>query len=130
MRGSEQRTGSACVPCSREILNDCTVMPNEDCPDLIVSITAIEFGKTVRQIFVDFHGSWRDPEKAKTAHERYLRQAAARGEDTYVDLTDVVVFPEFMERVEAELQRRLGLTYRPRIRSLSALLDRTAKPSE
>jgi hypothetical protein len=110
-------------PVLQDILNDCTVMANEDCPDLIVSIGAIEFGKTVRRIYVDFHGSWKDPERARTAHERYLQQAAARGEDTYVDLTDVSVFPSLMEKVEEELQRRLGLSYRPEIRPLSRLLE-------
>jgi hypothetical protein len=110
-------------PVLQDILNDCAVMPNEDCPDLIVNISAIEFGRTVRHIYVDFQGSWRDPERAKGVHERYLRQAAARGADTYADLTDVATSPRLMETVEAELQRRLGLTYRPVVRLLSEVLE-------
>ncbi|WP_147444556.1 MULTISPECIES: hypothetical protein [Corallococcus] len=99
------------------------MMPNEDCADLIVSIDALEFGKTVRQIYVDFRGHWRNPEAAQGAHERYLRQAAARGEETYVDLTDVAHLPWLLEKVEIELQHRLGLAYRPQIRRLSELLQ-------
>ncbi len=105
----------------QDIFNDPTVMPNEDCSDLVVSVEEVEFGKTVRDIFVNFSGSWRNPEAARTFRERTL-PVLARGE-TYVDLTDVAVFPSLMECVEVELQRRLGLSYRPRIRVLSDRLQ-------
>jgi hypothetical protein len=42
----------------RDILNDPAVMPNADCPDLVVNV---EFGNTVRDIYVDFVGFWRRP---------------------------------------------------------------------
>jgi hypothetical protein len=44
-----------------------------------------------------------------------MRKAKERGEDTYVDLTNVAVFAELRHLVEVELQRRLGLTYAPKL---------------
>lgn len=101
-----------------EILNDPAVMPNSDCGDLVVVIKDVVFGKTVRQIYVDFSGFWKKPELARTAHERYMKEAKAEGRTTYADLTDVAIFPSLMERVEEEVQHRLGLLYRPEIRRL------------
>jgi hypothetical protein len=40
----------------QEILNDPAVMPNADCADLIVSVSRVEFGRAVREIFIDVFG--------------------------------------------------------------------------
>jgi hypothetical protein len=104
----------------QEILNDPAVMPNADCPDLVVSVSRVEFGNTVREIYVDLFGHWKrqqDPAEERP-HERYMREAEERGEKTYADLTDVMFFPELIRRVELELQKRLGLLYTPQIRCL------------
>ena len=46
----------------QEILNDPAVMPNADCADSVVSVSRVEFGSTVAEIFVQVHGRWRlDP---------------------------------------------------------------------
>lgn len=50
-----------------------------------------------------------------------MREARARGEDTYVDLTDVFIFPELTATVGRALQKRLGLLYTPVIRRLADL---------
>ena len=102
-----------------EILNDQSVMPNADCGDIVVVVNDVAFGKTVREIYVDFRGFWKKPELARAAHTRYMEEAKAAGRRTYADLTDVAIFPALMERVEEEVQRRLGLLYRPQIRRLS-----------
>ncbi|MFO0960215.1 MAG: hypothetical protein U0800_22710 [Isosphaeraceae bacterium] len=101
----------------RDILNDPAVMPNEDCPDLVVNVSHVEFGSTVRDIYVDYVGFWRrSPEPGEESrHDRYMRQAKERGEDTYVDLTEVGHFAEWRQVVESELQKRLGLLYTPRL---------------
>ena len=105
------------------IFNDPAVMPNADCRDLVVSVGRVEFGSTVREIYVEFRGRWRRAPGPgdEPRHQRYLREAAARGEDTYVDLTDVAMFPDIMRCVAEELRRRLGLLYTPEIRCLSDL---------
>jgi len=96
-------------------------MPNADCADLVVSVIRVEFGQTVREIYVDVRGQWRDSpdEWEEDAHERYKREAAAKGEDSYADLTDVFSFPMLTEIVAKELQKRLGLLYTPTIRRLN-----------
>jgi ribosome-binding factor A len=99
-----------------QILNDPSVMPNADCPDLVVNVCEVDFGKTVRTIYVDFLGFWRDPERAKTAHERYTKESQAKGLDgVYDDLTDVAALPHVREVLEKALQKKLGLTYQPTI---------------
>lgn len=42
-----------------QILNDPSVMPNADCVDLVVSVSRVEFGRTVREIFIDVMGESR-----------------------------------------------------------------------
>ena len=39
------------------ILNDQAVMPNVDCPNLLVVVSQVEFGRTVREIFVRCYGA-------------------------------------------------------------------------
>src|SRR5260221_13512380 len=92
----------------QEILNDPAVMPTADCGDLFVSVSRVEFGKTVREIYVDIMGRVRrSPAPGEMPrHERYMREAAARGERTYADLTDVFHFPSLLQVVAEELQRR------------------------
>jgi hypothetical protein len=104
----------------QEILNDPAVMPNADCADLVVSVSRVEFGATVREIFIDVFGRLRSsPDQwSESPHDQYMRQAAARGENTYTDLTDVFLFPSITETVARELQKRLGLLYTPTIRRL------------
>lgn len=107
----------------RDILNDPKVMPNADCRDLVVSVGEIVFGATVREIFANISGEWCvSPRSAQESpHEAYMREARAAGQRTYSDLTDVVYEPDLMRVVECELQRRLGLLYKPRIRALADL---------
>jgi hypothetical protein len=107
----------------REILNDPSVMPNADCGDLVVSVSRIEFGNTVADVFVEVNGRWRQPPDKwpENPHDKYMREARARGERTYTDLDEVFFFPAMTEVVARELQRRLGLTYTPLIRCLSEL---------
>src|SRR5437867_11220964 len=102
----------------QEILNDPAVMPNADCGDLVVSVSRVEFGKTVREIYVDIVGrERRSPAPGEMPrHERYMQEAEARGERTYADLTDVLHFPSLRQVVAEELQRQLGLLYTPEIR--------------
>ncbi len=109
----------------REILNDAAVMPNADCLDLVVSVSRVEFGRTVREIFIDVRGRWRRSRDQwpELPHERYMREAKARGEETYADLTDVFMFEQLTEVIAHELQRRLGLLYTPTIRRLCDLGD-------
>jgi hypothetical protein len=107
----------------QEILNDPAVMPNADCADLIVSVSQVEFGRTVRDIFIDVLGKWRrSPDQwTEAPHDKYTREARAKGKDTYTDLTDVFLFPAITEVVARELQKRLGLLYTPVIRRLCDL---------
>lgn len=113
----------------QQILNDPVVMPNIDCPDLAVSISRVEFGATVREIWIDVFGRYRNCQIATemSPHERYLRAAEIRGEKTYIDLTDVFIFPEFLNIVAAELQKRLGLLYVPTIRRFCDMGDELAR---
>lgn len=90
-------------------------MPNANCRDLVVNINYVDFGRTVRDVYVDFCGLWKHPEQSEGRHERYLHEAKERGERTYVDLTDVAHLPEWRHIVELELQKRLGLLYTPRL---------------
>ena len=107
----------------QRILNDPAVMPNADCPDLVVSISRVEFGRTVRNIYVDVFGEWRRSRDQwnENPHDRYMREAKARGEETYADLPEAFDFPQLTEVVARELQKRLGLLYTPVIRKLSDL---------
>src|SRR4029077_5744791 len=109
----------------QEILNDAAVMPNADCPDLVVLVSRVEFGRTVRDIFIDVIGLPRRSreQSAEGPHAKYKRGARAKGEVTYVDLTDVFIFPAIIEVVARELQRRLELLYTPVIRRLCDLGD-------
>lgn len=102
------------------ILNDPSVMPNIDCPDLLVVVSQVEFGRTVREIYVRFFGFWRRTHVPgeEPPHARYQRQAEQQGKGGYDDLTDVINNPELFRAVGAELQRRLGLLYTPEIRWL------------
>ena len=61
------------------ILNDPAVMPNADCPDLVVSVNRVEFGRTVREIYIDVLGQWRQARELwdENPHDRYTRQAEA-----------------------------------------------------
>lgn len=107
------------------ILNDPAVMPNVDCPDLFVVVSQVEFGNTVREIFVRFYGFPRRPLQPgeESHHVRYQREAERGGRGGYDDLTDVVNHPELFRVVAVELQRRLGLLYIPEIRWLPAVLS-------
>jgi hypothetical protein len=79
----------------QQILNDPEVMPNADCPDIVVSVSRVEFGRTVREIFIDVMGESRisRDQWAENRHERYMREAEAKGQDTYADLTDMSNHP-------------------------------------
>jgi hypothetical protein len=109
----------------QQILNDPAIMPNADCGDLVVSVSRVEFGKTVREIYIDVLGEWRRPwtPGEELPHERYTREAEARGEETYADLTEVFMFLKLMHIVEEALQKRLGLLYTPEIHRLCDLGD-------
>lgn len=50
-----------------------------------------------------------------------MREAKARGEETYADLTEVFMFQSLTVVVARELQKRLGLLYTPVIRRLCDL---------
>lgn len=102
----------------QQILNDPEAMPNADCPDLVVSVGRVEFGRTVREIFIGVAGQLRlsRDQREENLHDKYMREAAAKGEETYIDLTDMFVFPKFREVIARELQQRLGLRYTPVIR--------------
>jgi hypothetical protein len=107
----------------QQILNDPAVMPNADCRDLIVSVNRVEFGNTVREIYIDVFAERRLPQEPgeESPHDRYMREARSEGESTYSDLTDVFLFPGQTEMVAKELQKRLGLLYTPEIRRLCDL---------
>jgi hypothetical protein len=107
----------------QQILNDPTIMPNADCPDLVASVSRVEFGRTVREIYIDVLGESRQSRDQWTEnpHDRYMREARAEGEETYADLTDVFLYPTLTEVVARELQKRLGLLYTPVIRKLCDL---------
>jgi hypothetical protein len=99
----------------QQILNDSTVMLNADCPDLVVSVSRVEFGRTVREIFIDVRGHWKlsRDQWAENPHDRYMREASAKGEETYTDLTEIFIYPSLTETIARELQKRLGLLYTP-----------------
>src|SRR5262249_44287176 len=107
----------------QQILNDPAVMPNVDCSDLVVSVRRGEFGRTVREIYIDVFGHWRlsHDQWTENPHDKYQREAEARGEGGYADLTEVLFFPELTEVFARELQKRLGLLYTPTIRRLGDL---------
>lgn len=106
----------------QQILNDPAVMPNADCADLVVSVSRVEFGDTVREIYIDVKGRGRLSRDQWPEHpyDRYARESCERGEEgAFADLTDVFFFPALTERIASELQKRLGLLYTPIIRRLS-----------
>jgi hypothetical protein len=105
----------------QEILNDPTIMPNADCQDLFVTLSSVEFGRTVAHIFIDVHARWRLPRDRWTElpHARYMREARVHGNDTYCDLNEVFDFPENLRVVAQELKKRLELLYTPVVRRLS-----------
>lgn len=98
-------------------------MPNVDCSDLVVSVCRVEFGRTVREIYIDVLGEWKksSDQWEENPHNRYLREAQLRGEQTFSDLTDVFIFPSLTEVIARELQKRLKLLYTPVIRRLCDL---------
>jgi hypothetical protein len=114
------------------ILNDPAVMPNVDCPDLLVVVSQVEFGRTVREIFVRCYGLPRRPigPGEVSHHVRYQREADLRSDGVYDDLTDLQYFGTLSALAGAELQRRLDLLYVPKIRWLPAtLVSEAAEPS-
>ena len=121
-RAAHRRSVQAAL---QDILNDQGVMPNADCPDLLVSVSRVEFGNTTAKIYLDVHARWRRPRdygsETETPHDRYMREARGRGEETYIDFDEVFYFPQITEVVSRELQRRLGLLHTPVIRRLSDL---------
>jgi N-glycosidase YbiA len=105
-----------------EILNDPNVMPNSDCPDLVVGVREVDFGESTRTIYVRITGFWKDEERARTGHKRYERASYASGlEGVYDDLSDVTGLPHLRVIVERELQKRLRLPYQPMIEYLWGL---------
>jgi hypothetical protein len=121
-RAAHQRRVQAALSA---ILNDTAVMPNVDCQDLVVVISQVEFGRTVRDVFVRCYGLWRRAigPGEESPHARYQREADLRTDGRYDDLGDVMQFGLLSERVGAALQRRLGLLYTPDIRWLPATLQ-------
>jgi len=113
----------------QQILNDPAIMPNADCSDLVVSVSRVEFGRTVREIYIDVLGSWRQSRDqwVEYPHDRYMREANANGKETYADLTEVFMFPTLTEVVARELQKRLGLLYTPVIRRCVTLEENGCK---
>lgn len=109
----------------QEILNDPAVMPNADCPDLVVSVSRIEFGRTVREIYIDVAGEWRrsSDQWTENPYDRHMQKAQAKGHQSYADLTDVFMFASLTEIVARELQKRLGLLYTPVIHRLCDLSE-------
>jgi hypothetical protein len=107
----------------QHILNDSVIMPNADFRDLIVSVIDVQFGGTVREIYVDFYGEWKESPRwsdKKQGHLHYMADAIERGDETYADLTDVAYFQALMWHVALALQERLKLRYTPNIRSFTA----------
>jgi hypothetical protein len=105
----------------QQILNDPQVMPNVDCEDLVVSVSRVEFGHTVREIYIDVLGRWRHPvdPDAESPYQKYLRESCERGEEgVFDDLTDVLHSPHLTNVIAVELQHRLRLLYTPVIRLL------------
>ncbi|MBT5021039.1 MAG: hypothetical protein HON04_20095 [Planctomicrobium sp.] len=106
-----------------QILNDPSVMVNANCPDFVVSVSRVEFGRTVREVYIDVVGRAR-AEVCNTdepLHDKYMREAKECREETYIDLTDMFVFTEFTEIIARALQERLSLQYTPVIRLLCDL---------
>lgn len=111
-----------------EILNDDSVMPNIDCSDLVVSIRRLEFGTTPRTIFLDVYGRFRRAEMRGNAGRIWMARAKALGEETFDDLTDVMVFPRLRQVIAQELQKRLGLPYLPVIEPFEVALGSSLNP--
>ncbi len=98
----------------QQILNDSSVMPNSDCSDLIVMINDLQFGRTVRDIFIDVWGEPKNQNEGNR-HDFYLKEAAAAGKGSYYDLTDMFTDPVLTKIIGEELQFRLKLQYTPKI---------------
>jgi len=109
----------------RRILNDPAIMPNTDGADLVVSLSRIEFGPTVRHIYIDVLGRSRHSVSStdEPKHDKYMREARERGEGTYIDLTDMFFNPSLTEVISVALQKQLGLRYTPVIKRLCDLGD-------
>jgi hypothetical protein len=108
----------------QQILNDPGIMPNADCRDVVVSVSRVEFGRTVREIYIDAFGHWRLSldQWPENPYHRYQRESCERGEQgAFADLTDDFLFPNLIEVAARELQKRLGLLYTPVIRRLCDL---------
>lgn len=108
----------------QQILNDSGVMPNADCRDLVVSVSRVEFGSTVREIYIDVMGRPRLSLDQWPEHPyvRYGRESHERGEEgAFADLTDVFFFRHLTDKIAEELQKRLGLLYTPVIRRIADL---------
>lgn len=108
----------------QQILNDVGVMPNADCPDLVTSVSRVEFGRTVREIFIEVSGRWKlsRDQWPEDLYAKYERESYERGhEGAFADITDALYFPAFMEVIAVELQKRLGLLFTPVIRRMCDL---------
>jgi hypothetical protein len=105
-----------------EILNDASVMPNIDCSDLIVSIRRLEFGQSLRTIYLDVYGRFRWATMRGDAGRIWMERARAVGQETFDDLTGVMVFPRLREIVARELKSRLRLPYLPKIEPFEAAI--------
>ena len=103
----------------QQILNDPGVMPNADCRDILVSVSRVDFGCTVREIYIDVLGEWRLSldQWPESPYEKYARENREKGGiGAFADLTEVFIFPALTDVVARELQKRLGLLYTPVIR--------------
>ncbi len=98
-------------------------MPNADCEDLLVSVSRVAFGNTVREIYLDVRGRSKKAHVPgqETPHQKYQREANERGEGGYLDLTDMFCLPGLTDIIAAELKRQLRLRYTPTIRRFSDL---------
>jgi len=102
----------------QNILNDSSVMPNSDCPDLIVFINELQFGRTVRSIHIDVWGESKNRNEGNR-HDSYLKEASAGGVGSYYDLTDMFTDPDLTKIIGEELQIRMKLQYKPEIHRLN-----------
>ena len=110
----------------QRILNDSSIMTNVDSSDLVVSISSVNFGKTVREIYIDVFGYHKKPNSSLKLHDQYIERAKKSGSSTYIDLTDIFIYPELTHIVACELQMSLKLQYVPTIRLISDIGVRNA----
>lgn len=109
----------------QQILNDSAIMPNASCSDLLVSVSRVEFGSTVGEIYIDVFGRWRKSMDCsdESPHDKYLREAREAGDETYIDLTEVFHFPKLTNIIAVALQKHLDLMYTPVIHQLADRSD-------